>query len=85
MIPIECKHCGSQDRERQCRYWWWMPYAEEKRAATGGAAPCDYQRAREAQASLIMENAKRRLKWSSWILVIFAACVLIFTQVYRHG
>lgn len=75
MIPIECKHCGSQDRDRQCRWWWWRPFAAEQKAIY--ATPCSYERATESHRSIDRENAERRLQVFSWCMSGIAAAILI--------
>jgi hypothetical protein len=39
MTPGPCQHCGSPDRARQCRYYWYLPYRDEWKRS-GADAPC---------------------------------------------
>lgn len=69
---IHCKHCGSSDKWVQCRWYWWLPYAaERKRSGADLPCMCDKYADEDRDMRNLPEHRRRNNRIVAIVLLVF--------------
>lgn len=71
MSAPPCRHCNTPDPKRQCRYYWWLPFADDWKKS-GADRPCDADRYAE---DLERADSQLRRKISLAIVALVALVI----------